>query len=154
MSLQPILLPLAVGAIAGAATATKVPVPSTQQQLDNLKNAAPVAGGVMMVLSVGMTALGIMSITKPELGGKILAGVSALSLLSVLNLPAGEPSKTTGLAVGMVGLGLAASLYKGGSAARFASSEVVIGYGAMLTTSSGIFLNDLTKLLPPAATAA
>ena len=145
---------LAVGAIAGAAIA-KRPDPQTQQELDKMKAVGGEAGLLLLGLATAVAGVGVYSLNHPKMGAGILGVGSAIMLASGINAPSGSANRTSALAVGLVGGGLAGFMAWGKPSAQFGASEVVIGYGGMVGAASLLLMSDIARLpntLPPSTT--
>jgi hypothetical protein len=146
MQLESILLPLAVGAIAGVTLAKKPSIPDTQDQLDKMKAGASVAGPMIVGASLAIVGAGILSLSHPKLGAGIVGAGAALGIMGSLQKPAGDPSRVLGLTMGVLGGGIAGLMAFGKPGAQFGASEVVIGYGGLVATSTLVFITDVSRL--------
>lgn len=146
MDLQPVILPLAAGALAGAAL-TKKPKPDSQTQLDNLKSAVDKGGGSMLVGTaiVGLGA-GLLALYKPKAGAAVFGVLVAGSLYSAYKAEAGSQLRIVSLAGAAVGAGIAGTLAYGKPAAVKGAGMVAVGLGGASLASTAIFLSDVKKL--------
>lgn len=146
MDLQPVILPLAAGALAGASLAQK-PKPATQQQLDALKLAVSKGGGsaLISVAAVGLGA-GLLALYKPKAGAAVFAVLGAGSLYSAIQSQPGSTTRIVGLAGTAIAAGLAGTLAYGKPAAVKGAGMVAVGLGGASLSSSLIFLSDVSKM--------
>jgi hypothetical protein len=146
MDLQPIVLPLAAGALAGASL-TKKPLPTTQAQLDALKGAAAKGGGTLMIgtAMVGLGA-GLLALYKPKAGAAVFALMGAGSLYSAMKAEPGSAMRVGALAGTAVAAGLAGTLVYGKPAAVKGAGMVAVGLGGASLASTAIFLSDISRM--------
>lgn len=146
MDLQPVILPLAAGALAGASL-TKKPKPESQAQLDKLKDAADKAGTSMLLGTavVGLGA-GLLALYKPKAGAAVFGVLAAGSLYSAYQAQAGSQLRIASLAGTAVAAGIAGTLVYGKPAAVKGAGMVAVGLGGASLASTAIFLSDVKKM--------
>lgn len=157
MDFQPIILPLAAGAIAGAALSKK-PDPKTQAELSMLKLRASQSGGLMLGVSAAVIGVAVLSLKKPNIGAGVLTVAAFWSGYSAYKAEAGSQLRIMSLAGLAVGGGLAATLQYGSPAAVKGAAQAFIGLAGASAVSTSVFLADVARMpnqlpsgTPPAA---
>lgn len=145
-----ILLPLAAGALAGAAMAPSKDSLALQGYVDPTLFAGDLAIGV-----AGL-GLGIAGMYYPRAAGAVVG------LVGLLLLGAGSMAQTPGGAKyvpGILGLSLAGGMYLGEPSLARGSAQALMGLSSLLTASSAIDYANETRLVqagtvkpPPPAT--
>lgn len=155
MDFKTVILPLAAGAIAGAALSKK-PEPKTQAELSMLKLRASQNGGLMLGLSAAALGVAVLSLAKPNIGAGVLTVAAVAAGYSAYKAEAGSQARILSLAGLAVGGGLAATLQYGSPAAVKGAAQAYIGLAGANAVSTVVFLTDIARLPNqlPAATPA